>query len=112
MSGPANAESNGVKLPPDPYVDVYLGALCKGLFGSFDVSLCSGCPVRERCNAMYEDLQFGSLSYCPGEEGRLDGILTGPWGGHLYEKVGPNTRFMRDGKQWLVEDRPVRRAWA
>ncbi len=108
--GPANAESNGVVLPPDSYVDVYEEALCEGLRGNFDVSLCSGCPVRERCHAMWEDLQFGSLA-AGTNDGRVIGVLTGPWGGHAYSQVDRGA-MMRDGSRVPIEGRPEKPSWA
>jgi len=96
-------------LPPDSYLDVYEGAACEGLYGDFPVSLCRTCPVMERCDALYVDLQFGSLMR-PSRNDRLAATLTGPWGGHEYELHG--YRFMRDGKQWAVKDRPKVRSWA
>ncbi len=106
-----SATLHDVVLPPDKYSDVYDGALCEGMYGNVPLELCGSCPVRERCHDLYEDLQFGSLSY-GGGVGKLEGVLDGVWGGHLYEKVGPNTRFMRDGKVYPVTDRPLKPAWA
>lgn len=96
-------------LPPDSYADVYEGALCAGLYGDFAVELCETCPVRKRCNLLYEDLQFGSLSQ-PKEGGELFAILEGVWGGHEYSKG--QTIFYKDGKRWLVDARPEKPSWA
>ncbi len=104
-----SATKDAVVLPPDSYHDVYEGSACEGLYGDFPVSLCRVCPVRERCDALYVDLQFGSLLYSSGND-RLAATLTGPWGGHLYE-LRDGDRFMRDGKQWAVKDRPKAREW-
>lgn len=102
------------RMPPDSYHDVYEGAACVGLYGDFSVGLCGVCPARERCNALYEDLQFGTLMRSA-SNGRLAATLTGPWGGHLYELVDGDKpgggRFMRDGKQWATKDRPKAREW-
>lgn len=97
-----------VVLPPDSYDDVYDGALCFVLYGDVPVELCGSCPVRERCNALYEDLQFGSLAYASDGD-KLDSIITGVWGGHTYEQ---EARLMRDDEVWPVKDRPERPSWA
>lgn len=112
MSGTPNAESNGVEFPPDPYKDVAEGAACAGLYGDFDTILCGTCPVKQRCNDLYMDLQFGSLARPQGRDHDSDviAVLTGPWGGHAYSQNG--SAFMRDGKRWLVEDRPKAPSWA
>lgn len=109
MSASANVDWVGVVLPPDSYADVYEEARCEGLMGNFELELCGSCPVRQRCHALYEDLQFGSLSY-GGDQGRLTAVLTGPWGGHLYANEG--SRYLRDGVVYPVEDRPSKPVWA
>ena len=110
VGGPANAESNGVVLPPDKYADVYEGALCEGLYGNVPLELCGSCPVRERCHALYEDLQFGSLA-AGTNDGRVIGVLTGNWAGHTYDQQGRGA-MMRDGSRVPIEGRPERPAWA
>ena len=103
-----SATLHDVVLPPDSYDDVYDEAACAGLYGDVPVELCETCPVKERCHALYEDLQFGSLSY-GGGAGRLDAMLLGVWGGHTYSM---DNRFRKDGAVWPVEDRPGKPAWA
>ena len=109
-------QTDDLKLPPDPYEDVYAEALCKGLMGDFHVSLCDGCPVKDRCDAMYSALQFGSLgrqqgTYENGEpRGTMIAALTGTWGGHVYSQNG--AAYMRDGVRYLVKDRPEAPSWA
>ena len=110
MSATANNDWIGVVLPPDPYADVYEGALCEGLYGNVPLELCGSCPVRERCHALFNDLQFGSL-VAGADDGRVFGVLTGSWGGHAYSQVDGGS-MMRDGSRVPIEGRPERPAWA
>jgi len=96
--------------PPDPYEDVYAGALCPGLrMEDVTVALCNTCPVMDRCAALFEDLQFGTLA----KSGvKLDSHLEGVWGGDEYVIDPKSKQTYRNGVRWYVKDRPTRKDWA
>ncbi len=95
--------------PPDPYEDVYSGASCVGMaMDDISPTLCEACPVKQRCHALYEDLQFGTLTQGPVD---LTGVLTGIWGGREYD-LNEHNLILRDGVAFARKDRPKRKEWA
>jgi hypothetical protein len=112
MTRPGEASDIGSVFtwPPENYDDVVEGALCAGMrMEDIAPTLCHACPVKDRCNALYEDLQFGTLSH---SEGKVQARLSGTWGGHTYDTESYDTITLRDGVRWYAEDRPKRKEWA